>query len=325
MKITIISVTEFGLKLSNQIKEKLIKDPTIIEIKQYHKNVKQVIESEFNKTDCIIGIMATGILVRSIAPFVKSKLTDPAVLSIGDDGKFVISLLSGHFGNANNLTSKISKLINSTEVITTSTDINNKIGIDSLAKKYYYNITPSCNIKYINKALINNESVDINLPPKYSYLNDLIPSYYNISNDNNDFYARVNDKLVYFKPLTITMGIGARKNISYDKVFNAINSACKILKIPIQRIDQFATVDIKKDEKGILNVINSFNKPLKIVSSEDIKKFNNIQCSKSDFVMKKFGIKGVCEPSCLIASDNINSELIFKKTAFNGVTIAVCI
>ncbi|WP_241776190.1 cobalamin biosynthesis protein [Methanosphaera sp. WGK6] len=67
-----------------------------------------------------------------------------------------------------------------------------------------------------------------------------------------------------------------------------------------------------------------FNKELKIISMDSIKNYQNDECSKSDFVMKQFGVKGVCEPVCLI-SNGENSHLIFKKTAYNGVTIAVSV
>ena len=120
----------------------------------------------------------------------------------------------------------------------------------------------------------------------------------------------------------MVMGIGARKDISTLKVENAINEACNILEVPVSRIDFFATADVKKDEKGIVENINKLNKELKIISMEEIRSYQNDECSKSDFVMKQFGVKGVCEPTALIANDN-DSHLIFKKTAYDGVTIAV--
>ena len=118
------------------------------------------------------------------------------------------------------------------------------------------------------------------------------------------------------------MGIGARKDISSDKVEHAINTACSILEVPPSRIDFFATADVKANEKGIIDNVTKLNKELKIISMDEIKSYDNNECSESSFVMKQFGVKGVCEPTALIAN-GINSRLIFKKTAYNGVTIAV--
>jgi cobalt-precorrin 5A hydrolase len=271
--------------------------------------------------------MASGIMIRSIAPHVNSKLSDPAVLLIDDNANFVISLLSGHFGGANDLTQKIAEILDSTPVITTSTDVNDKIGIDSIAKRYYCILENPKNIKHINKSLVNNIKVNLYLPSKYSYiLENNIEQSYNVfvNDDYENIIAKVDEYEVILKPRTLVMGIGARRDIATEKVKNAINQACKILEIPPSRINFFATADVKANEKGILENINKLNKELKIIPMDEIKNYQNDECSQSDFVMKQFGVKGVCEPTALIAN-GADSTLIFKKTAYDGVTIAVSV
>ncbi len=325
MNIAILSVTNQGKAISDKLYENLNDNPLILNVTQYHKNIIKTVDSIFDKYDCIIGIMASGIMIRSIAPHVTSKLSDPAVLLIDDNANFVISLLSGHFGGANDLTVKIADILNSTPVVTTSTDVNNKIGIDSIAKRYYCNLENPKNIKHVNKALVNNNKVDLYLPEKYSFiLSDNIKDSYNVFiDDEYDFItAIVDDYAVILKPKQMVMGIGARRDIATQKVENAILTACDILEIPVSRIDYFATADVKANEKGILENVSKYDKDLKIISMDEIKSYQNDECSKSDFVMKQFGVKGVCEPCCLIAN-GIASHLIFKKTAYDGVTIAV--
>lgn len=325
MNIAILSVTNQGKEISDILYNNLKDNPLILNVSQYHKNVINTINDIFDKYDCIIGIMASGIMVRSIAPHVNSKLSDPAVLLIDDNANFVISLLSGHFGGANDLTTKIAKILNSTPVITTSTDVNNKIGIDSIAKRYYCYLENPKNIKYINRALINNDTVDLYLPSKYDYIVDEhIEKSYSIHFDDayDSIVSIADNHEVILKPKQMVMGIGARKDISTFKVETAIHEACNIMEIPVSRIDFFATADVKKDEKGIVENIKKLNKELKIISMEEIKSYQNDECSKSDFVMKQFGVRGVCEPTALIANGD-DSHLIFKKTAYDGVTIAV--
>ena len=106
MKIAIISVSNKGQDLALTLKEKLDSDSTIIKSDLYHKNVKKHFPVLLSEYDAIIAIMASGILIRSIAPLIDSKVTDPAVLNIDDNGNFVISTLSGHLGGANKLTNK---------------------------------------------------------------------------------------------------------------------------------------------------------------------------------------------------------------------------
>ncbi|MBE6493484.1 MAG: cobalamin biosynthesis protein CbiG [Methanosphaera stadtmanae] len=325
MKYAIISITKQGKILSDTIYNELTNNPMIMQVTQYHKNVKDAIKNTFEEYDCIIGIMASGIMIRSIAPYVNSKLSDPAIILIDDNGNHVISLLSGHFGGANEITHKIASLINADPVITTSTDINNKIGIDSIAKHYYCKLENPKNIKYINRALVDNKKANLSLPSKYDYiLNDEIKKSYNVKIDNSLNYisSEFNGHTVNLIPKKLVMGIGARRDISSQKVFNAISSTCNIMEIPIKRIDYFATASVKSEEKGILDNVNKLGKELKIIPIETIKSFQNNEISTSSFVMKQFGIKGVCEPCSLLANDN-DSILIFKKTAYDGVTIAV--
>lgn len=325
MNIAIISVTNQGKEVSDKLYEELSKNPTILSVTQYHKNVFKSVDETFDTCDCIIGIMASGIMIRAIASHVESKLSDPAVLLVDDNAKFVISLLSGHMGGANNLTQYISSILDSTPVITTSTDVNNKIGIDSIAKRYYFNLENPRNIKFINKALVNNRLVNLTLPQSLDYItDDNLRKSYNIIFDNgiNHVLAEIDGHEVILRPKKIVMGIGARRDISTQKVYDAIIQACEILKIPPNRIDFFATADVKSNEKGILDNVDKFNKELIIIDMDMIKNFDNNECSHSDFVMKQFGVKGVCEPACLLANDD-NSHLIFRKTAYNGVTIAI--
>ena len=96
MKIAIISVSDKGQKLAVTLKNKLDADSTVIKTDLYHKNVKKYFSILFYEYDAIIAIMASGILIRSIAPLIESKVSDPAILNIDDNGNFVISTLSGH-------------------------------------------------------------------------------------------------------------------------------------------------------------------------------------------------------------------------------------
>lgn len=330
MKIAILSVTKKGQLLSEYLRSILIKDSLIIKTDLYHKNVKSTINSIFNDYDAIIGIMSTGILILSIANNIKSKSLDPAVLSIDEKGKFVISLLSGHLGGANNLTLKISKIINATPVITTATDVNNKLAVDTLANKFYWRINNIKDIKIFNSAILNEEEIQlfVNLKQK-KYLKNFLKNNNEIklivnNNDNNEIIAKYGNNQMRIISQKMVIGIGAKKNISKEKVMYAVKNACNQLNININRIDSLATADIKQNEKGIIQTSKELNLPLNIIKILDIKNFKCDDCTKSKFVEKTIGAYGVCEPSALLTIGN-NAKLIYKKTAFNGVTIAIAI
>ncbi len=176
MKLAIVSVSEKGKNLAINIKKQLDNDSTIIKVDLFHKNVKKYLKIAFYEYDAVIAVMASGILIRTIAPFIQSKITDPAVLNIDDNGNFVISTLSGHLGGANKLANKVAALIGATPVITTSSDINNKLGIDVLASDLFLSIDNTKEILFFNKAILDGREILFKLKPgvEKTYLNDYL-------------------------------------------------------------------------------------------------------------------------------------------------------
>lgn len=134
MKIAVISVTKAGDVISEKLKNKLDIDLYSKEtIKDF--SIRQVAKKAMEEYKAVVFISSTGIAVRAIAEHIKAKDKDPAVLVIDSSGKFVISLLSGHLGGANELTLEISEILNSTPVITTATDNMGITAPDMIAKK----------------------------------------------------------------------------------------------------------------------------------------------------------------------------------------------
>ncbi len=327
MKIAIITITEDAQKLAENLKDHLINDSTVISVEIFNKNVKKVLNSVFSEYDCILGIMATGIMVRNICPLINNKIEDPAVLVLDDQGKYVISLLSGHFGGANDIALKISKICGAKPVITTATDIHGKMGIDSLARKYYFDIDNVSKIKAINSALVNNEKVDLFVPSNFSFIfeDSMVKKSYNyIKSSDNEVRAKYKENCIELKPRKLVVGIGARKGISKESVQKAIHESINLLNLSLERVDLLSTAEIKKNEVGIIQTARDLNVPLNIVTVDMIKSLNHPDCTNSKFVEDKFGIPGVCEPAALVSAGE-NSKLIFKKTSFNGVTVAIAV
>ena len=126
------------------------------------------------------------------------------------------------------------------------------------------------------------------------------------------------------KPKKMVVGIGSRKDVASSVVINAIKNALNVLGLPLERIDSIATGQMKQNENGIINATKELNIPLEIISEKSLKNFKNPDLNDSDFVKNKFGVGGVCEPSSLIAAGN-DSILIFRKTPYNGVTVAIAV
>ncbi len=335
MKVAIISVSNKGQELAYEIREILDSDSTIIKCDLYHKNVKNHFPILFYEYDAIIAIMASGILIRSIAPLVESKLSDPAVVNIDDNGKFVISTLSGHLGGANDLAVKISRLINATPVITTSTDVNNKLGIDVLARDLYLSIDKPEEILFFNKSILDGCEIFMTVNPNknfeylFEYLsnndNELnVSIYYSSKVDSDEILVSLDEHELTLKEKKIVVGIGCRRDKEYEKIHEGFMKTLNELEILPSRVNFLASAEIKKDEKGILELSEKMDIPVEFVEIDKLKMFESKDVSKSEFVYSKFGIYGVCEPSALIMA-GFGSKLIYKKTSYDGVTIAVAV
>ena len=335
MKIAIISVSKKGHDLSLSIKEKLDLDSTIIKTDIYHKNVKKYFPYLFEEYDAIIAIMASGILIRSIAPIIESKVTDPAVLNIDDNGKFVISTLSGHLGGANSLTQKIANLIEAIPVITTSTDVNRKLGIDVLAKDLYLSINDSKEILFFNKSILEDKEISLVVNPNknFNYLFEYLNNNKLEINVSISFSSKVNLDEIHvileehelnLKEREIVVGLGCRRGKECKKIYEALKNSIKELGIDLSRINKLTSAEIKKDEKGMLELSDKLNIPINFVELEKLKLFESQDIQKSEFVKSKFGIYGVCEPSALIMA-GFDSKLIYKKTSYEGVTVAIAV
>ena len=335
MKIAIISVSKKGRELAFDLKDKLDSDSTIIKCDLYHKNVKKCFPILFYEYDAIIAVMASGILIRSVAPLVESKVTDPAVINIDDNGQFVISALSGHLGGANELAGKVAGLIDATPVITTSTDVNKKLGIDVLAKDLYLSIDNTKEILHFNKAILECREISLTVNPDnnfdylFDYLNNVtleinVSIEYSPKVNTDEIHVSFDDHELTLKERKIVVGIGCRRGKECRFIYDGLKKSLNDLKISHSRVNLLASAEIKKDEKGILELSEKLNIPVEFVEIDKLKLFESSDVSKSEFVYSKFGIYGVCEPSALIMA-GFDSELIYKKTSYDGVTIAVAV
>lgn len=289
----------------------------------------------FAESDAIIFIGACGIAVRSIAPFVSSKKTDPAVVVIDEQGKFAISLLSGHIGGANELTEEISNLLHATPVITTATDINNKFAVDVFAKTNGCYISDMTMAKEISAALINGNSVGF--ASDFPWVGE-IPKELQLLDEEDETKEKpemgiyvTNSYLkhpfvhtLYLVPKIITLGVGCKKDTPADIVEKVVRKACDELLIPSVSMELVASIDLKKEEQGILEYCKERNLPFETYSAEQLKEVEG-SFAESKFVEETTGVDNVCERSAILGSSKHGekSNLILRKYAEDGVTAAL--
>ena len=352
--IAVVAITRRGTETALKIKEALDKtglNSTVYAPKKYSQNgvvpldekFSDFIKDTYTKMDALVAVMATGIVIRSVAPLLESKLTDPAVIGVDATGKFVISLLSGHYGGANDLARTIAKGIGATPVITTASDVTGKMSADETAKKLHLAIQNPESLVAVNAAIVNGDRVIVVLIGDVKIPIDAI-SCFEIKKAENSVQALeiINQydagiiitqesfsKAKFVTPFTIlktkkiVVGLGARKESTVDSMIEAVDKALERIHVPLERVDRFATVDIKKTSKPMVEAVEQLGAPLEFLSVDVLRSLKHQDLSPdSAMVQEKIGVGGVCERAALIAAGK-NSKLLLKKTKLNGVTVAV--
>ncbi|MCK8825524.1 cobalt-precorrin 5A hydrolase [Fuchsiella alkaliacetigena] len=347
MKLAAIAITKEGARLAGEIAEYLDSSLEVYlpqklanELKGregvtfYSGSLRGLIKEIFNSYEGLIFIMALGIVVRMVAELLEDKRYDPAVVTINETNDFVISTLSGHLGGANELTQHLAGLLGAQPVITTATDSQGKLAIDMLAKELDCLIEPFANLKLINGALVNGETIniyseyeleleaedDFNLYPVSSLAEATAPAVI-ISNQSFSLPSNLADQAyLCLRPRNLVIGIGCRKGISKERIAEAVELALERVGADLEQVKCLATVDLKAQEVGLVTYAQEQDLELKIISREEIKN-TDLEYSTSEFVKKAIGVGGVCEPVALLSGEQM--ELLLKKTKVQGVTVAV--
>ncbi|MDO5717601.1 MAG: cobalt-precorrin 5A hydrolase [Tissierellia bacterium] len=322
--ISILSFTENGKALAELLCKKLP------DCRKYHKSeIKEIgMGNIWDGSDEIIFISATGIAVRYISKFIRHKSIDPAVLVVDDMGRFVISLLSGHLGGANRFAEQISShLPDSIPVITTASDSRGFESPDLYSQRHGYIIENSENLTKISAdmvsgreiALFSEENIDWNY--KNFFIIDEIDKLDKMGFESAIIISSrsfdIDTPYLQLVPRNLNIGIGCRRGIDTEDLLKFISEVFDEKKLLTSGIGKLASIDIKKDEKAILEAAEKLNADLIFFSAEKLKTVEH-NFSGSDFVKEKVGVSSVAE-----ASAYLMGELLSSRITKNKMTMAI--
>lgn len=327
MNAAIISFTEDGRRISQRLAAGMPCCTRFCFHKHSDENAESfaelpvLIAGIFGRYDSLVFIGSVGIAVRAVAPFIRSKLTDPAVVAVDDCGQFAISVLSGHLGGANELAERIAEMIGAMPVITTSTDTHGLFSPDVFAKKNGLVITDMSAAKAVAAAVVNGEQVCVRCVYPHSEipgeLSECDCGKIGICISGNA-YEKPFDKTLNLLPKNLIAGIGCKKNTARDAITKHIMNVFSQNGLDIRRLSAAATIDIKAEEPGITGFCKQFGLAVKTYTADELMNAAG-EFSHSDFVEKTTGADNVCERASVCAGGRI----IIPKTAQNGVTAAV--
>lgn len=333
MKNAIILTSESSLQIARTIQNEL--DKTVIFTKSDIEGTIQIssisscISDIFDKVESILFIGAMGICVRSIAPYIKDKHTDPAIVNIDSTGKYVISVLSGHVGGANDLTKRVAHILGTEAIITTQSDNTNLWVLDTLGEKYGW--TTASNTADFNEPLttfVNKKTtallLDIN-DEGTQYLERTVPEhvnvYYNYMNINLSeyklliavtpyFYQQTDIQTIYYHPKVLHLGVGCRKECNPIGISEYIAEALNKNNIAIASIKDISSIDIKKEEP-LLKVLQSHLKsiPVYIYTANELRDIE--VANPSEKVEEVTTVASVAESSAIKSAGG--GSLILEK------------
>ncbi len=325
----LVSFTENGAKILARIAE-LLKDEYV---ERYARTVDPSLSgtslsrfAQQSMVDCslIVFVGAMGIAVRSIAPYLQGKAFDPAVLVVDEKANFVIPLISGHLGGANRLAERIADGLGAQAVITTATDVNGVFAVDTWAKTHGCVVWDVPNIKHISGALLRGEIVGLKscfpiggLLPAHIGINPVGETGIFVGYDINDkTYAHT----LHLVPRIVHLGIGCRRGISAEAVENAVQTVLVKSGVPLAAVCAVASIGTKKDEPGLLLFCQRHGLPFVTFTVDELQNASGV-FTASGFVRQTVGVDNVCERSAACSSGN--GKLLCRKTAINGVTVAL--
>lgn len=326
MKLAAVSVTRQGDNIAKKLSETL-KITLYSSYNNKNFKLKSVCEELMNTVDGIIFISSTGIAVRGIAPFLKGKDKDPAVVVVDCESRFAISLAGGHLGGANELALRVSEILKATPVITTATDSmgidapdmiakDNKLIIDDMK------IAKDIAAKLVDKAKVGflDDENKISMPKGYVVPSEGIKGIVTVSNKINVDNVPQVESLIHLKLIrkNIILGMGCRKDVDKDKVKNFVVDTLRKYNIDLRSVKMISTVEVKKHEKALISLSEFLNCPMEIHSLKEIEAIEH-KYKGSDFVKKSIGVRAVCEP-CVELS---GGELLTDKLSFEGITLCI--
>lgn len=350
MSLAVITVTKQGIALGQRILEgepdailyvpERHGPPPSDRVRLFSGALKQFLAEIYPQYPGFVFLMATGIVVRLIAEFIRDKRVDPAIVVMDVAGRFAISLLSGHLGGGNALAQRMAAITGATAVVTTGTDVIGTIAPDLIATEIGGEVDDFEAMKRVSAALVDGEPTAVldvsGVDPhslrgllksnveRFDRLEALAASPVSaaivITNRLLDLTAALPGKaVVILRPKNLVVGVGCHRGTSAEEIAATIQRVLADAGLSIKSVRCLATVEAKQDEAGLQEAGGRLRLPLRFCAKEALNRVAHVP-NPSEAPMKYVGVQGVAEPSALLVS---GGRLVVEKVKSGNVTVAV--
>ncbi|MEV5172729.1 precorrin-3B C(17)-methyltransferase [Streptomyces flaveolus] len=279
----------------------------------YEGPVGEAVRAAFAECEQLVCFLATGAVVRLLAPLLAGKAADPGVVCVDEGGRFAVSLLGGHGGGANALAREVGEVLGAEPVVTTATDAVGLPGLDTLGLPYEGSVAA------VSRALLDGEPVALEaevawpLPPL-----PVAPQ--------GSYTIRVTDRAVapgerevLLRPPSLVVGVGASKGAPVEEVLGLVEEALREAGLSPRSLAELATVDAKAEEPGIVAAAERLGVPLATYSAEELAAVE--VPNPSDAPLAAVGTPSVAEAAALVRGGEL---LVPKKKSAGQPAMATC-
>ncbi len=327
MKIALTAFTGRGAALARRIAEGLSREGHVcapafgkkLGGAAGYESLRAWAGEQFARADALVFVGACGIAVRAVAPYIRDKFTDPAVVCVDEAGRFAVSLLSGHVGGANRLARLVADLTGGEAVVSTATDVNGLFAVDEWAAARGFAIGDRTLAKEVSAALLRGEAVGFasdfpmecppGLRPGAAPLGVRVTARTDVGP-----FART----LRLTPKCLTLGIGCRRGAGETAIRAAVERA--LTGWDPRSVRAVCSIDLKRDEPGLLAFCRELGVPLTVYSAERLRSVPG-EFAFSEFVCQTTGVGNVCERAAALGG----GKLVVRKCAGDGVTVAAAI
>jgi cobalt-precorrin 5A hydrolase/precorrin-3B C17-methyltransferase len=295
----------------------------------YDGKPREALAAAWNECDAIVFFLATGAAVRLVAPLLEDKRRDPGVVCVDDAGKFAVALAGGHAGGANKLAGRVADALGATPVVTTASDSLGVPALDSLGERLGFKIEDGSDLAAVGVALVSGEIVRLvsehrwpigplpeNVVPAETPLEETEPPLILISDKLLSDVPLPSPSVVY-RPPSLVAGIGCSRGAGAAEILALLDDALYEAGLSRKSIAALASIDVKADEAGLIEVANTLSVPLRLHASEMLAPVE--VPNPSPVVDGAVGTPSVSEASVLVSG----AELLLEKRKSKNATVAL--
>ena len=342
--VSVLAITKNGVNIGGKLKELFpnwnIFAPSKLSnenksITWYSEPTSDKIIELFKNSNALICLFSLGAVIRLIAPHLKDKKTDPAVIVIDDKMTFVISVLSGHIGGANELTQEIAEKLNALPVITTAADVNKTIVVDLVGREFGWKIDDEKTVTKISAHMVNSEPIGVfqqtGNTKWYKELPKNVTIYDNLEElkkSNSKAHLIISDAIiddelaqesVIYRPQSLVIGIGLHWDTTKDTIREGIEDCLEKFNLSSKCIAKLVSIKKPEDVQGLIDLGKEMKIPVEYVDREELAEI--ITPNPSSTVKAFEGTASVSEAAAIKVS---KGKLIVEKQKFPpNLTIAI--